>query len=92
MSITVDSSAAVDTETQSGSTMTVSETPMSADSSRVQLRPVGFPSPVTQLFDYILHAWDYQKGDHCAYKYVLFLSCVCMCQLGTFLRENRIWR
>ncbi len=34
------------------------------------LRPVGYPSPVTQLFDYILKAWDYQKGDHCSYKYI----------------------
>lgn len=74
MSITVDSSAALETETHSGSTMTVSETPMSSDSSRVQLRPVGFPSPVTQLFDYILQAWDFQKGDHCTYKYVAYVS------------------
>ena len=36
---------------------------------RVQLRPVGHPSPVTQLFEYTLNAWDGQKGDHCTYKY-----------------------
>ena len=36
---------------------------------RVQLRPVGHPSPVTQLFEYTLKAWDGQKGDHCTYKY-----------------------
>jgi hypothetical protein len=34
------------------------------------LRPVGYPSPVTQLFEYILKAWDYQKGDNCSYKYI----------------------
>ena len=37
---------------------------------KVQLRPVGNPSPVTQLFEYTLKAWDFQKGDHCTYKYL----------------------
>jgi hypothetical protein len=42
-----------------------------ADSNvRVQLRPVGHPSPVTQLFEYTLKAWNNQKGDHCTYKYI----------------------
>lgn len=34
------------------------------------LRPVGYSSPVTQLFDYIQKAWNYEKGDHCSYKYI----------------------
>lgn len=37
---------------------------------KVQLRPVSHPSPVTQLFEYTLKAWNQQKGDHCTYKYV----------------------
>lgn len=39
-------------------------------SSKVQLRPVGHPSPVTLLFEYTVKAWDNQKGDHCTYKYL----------------------
>jgi hypothetical protein len=37
---------------------------------RVQLRPVGHPSPVTQLFEYTVKAWNNQKGDHCTYRYM----------------------
>ena len=37
---------------------------------KVHLRPVNHPSPVTQLFEYTLRAWNYQKGDHCTYKYM----------------------
>lgn len=39
-------------------------------SMKVQLRPVGQPSPVTLLFEYALKAWGNQKGDHCTYRYL----------------------
>jgi hypothetical protein len=39
-------------------------------SPKVQLRPVGHPSPVTLLFEYTVKAWDNQKGDHCTYRYI----------------------
>ena len=38
--------------------------------SKIQLRPVGHPSPVTQLFEYTVKAWNNQKGDHCTYRYI----------------------
>jgi hypothetical protein len=37
---------------------------------KVQLRPVGHPSPVTLLFEYTVKAWNNQKGDHCTYRYI----------------------
>jgi len=42
----------------------------SSPRSRAQLRPVGHPSPVTQLFEYTVKAWNNQKGDHCTYRYM----------------------
>ena len=45
-------------------------TTVATPSAKVQLRPVGHPSPVTLLFEYTVKAWDNQKGDHCTYKYL----------------------
>ena len=42
----------------------------SSPKAKVTLRPVGHPSPVTQLFEYTVKAWNNQKGDHCTYRYM----------------------
>jgi hypothetical protein len=43
---------------------------LSSPRAKIQLRPVGHPSPVTQLFEYTVKAWNNQKGDHCTYRYI----------------------
>ena len=70
MTYAVDSSiASRSTESEQVGNMVSVPTKGMETNVRVQLRPVGHPSPVTQLFEYTLNAWEGQKGDHCTYKY-----------------------
>jgi len=55
---------------QSAESFTTAAHQGASPSMKVQLRPVGSPSPVTLLFEYALKAWDNQRGDHCTYRYL----------------------